>query len=273
MLAFVDTLTTDRIGGLAVRRTGTGEPVLALHGSGGGLHSLAGLAGELTGFEVWRCARRGYPPSPDVVGARTFAEEVRDVRTLLDTIRAVTESDVHLVGVGYGATLALHTAATEPAGIRSLALVEPPVLLAGPHLHGVLTRYRGLVADGDFRAADDLLAREVSRVPEPLLAALATLADPDPVRAAADATGWMHDLEALAVDDLDVERWGVLVAGLPVLLAEGADSFDPLPAGMEALAAVLPSARRAVWPGQTHLAPSSAPHLVATTLRDFWTAP
>lgn len=266
----MDTLTTDRIGGLAVRRSGTGEPVLALHGSGGGLHSLAGLARELDGFEVWRCARRGYPPSPDAYGRRTFADEVRDVRTLLETIRAVTESDVHVLGVSYGATLALHAARTEPAGIRSLALVEPPLLLAGPHLQGVLTRYRGLVAEGDFRTADELLAREVSRVPEPLLTALATLGDPDPVRAAAEATGWIHDLEALAADDADAARWSALVPGLPVLLAEGSESWDPLPAGMDALAAALPNARRVVWQGESHLAAAAAPALVAATLRDFF---
>ncbi|PRY11704.1 alpha/beta fold hydrolase [Kineococcus rhizosphaerae] len=268
----MDTLTTDRVGGLAVRRTGTGEPVLMLHGSGGGLHSLAGLAAELTGFEVWRCARRGYRPSPGSFGRNTFDSEVRDVRALLETVRAVTESDVHLVGVGYGASLALHTAASEPAGIRSLALVEPPVLLAGPHLEAVLTRYRGLVADGDFRAAQDLLSREVDRVPEPLLAALSTLADPDPVRARAGAAGWVHDLEALAGDDADPARWVSLRTQLPVLLAQGAHSREPVPAGMDALAAALPHARRVVWEGQVHGATGAAPAVVARTLREFYSA-
>jgi pimeloyl-ACP methyl ester carboxylesterase len=269
----VDTLTTDRVAGLAVRRSGTGEPVLALHGSGGGLASLAPLARALPDFEVWRCARRGYPPSPDVRGTRAFADEVRDVHDLLATIRAVTESDVHLVGVSYGATLALHTAATEPAGIRSLTLLEPPLLLAGPHLRGVLTRYRGLVADRDFRAASELLAREVSRVPEPVLAASSTLAGPDPLTAAREAVGWAHDLEAMAADDLDTTRWSALgESSLPVLLGQGAETWPPLPAGMDSLAAALPRARRVVWQGQSHFAASSAPELVAASLRTFFGA-
>ncbi|MEZ0492251.1 alpha/beta fold hydrolase [Kineococcus sp. TBRC 1896] len=273
-LRFVDTVTTDRVGGLAVRRTGTGEPVLALHGSGGGLHSLAPLAARLADFEVWRFARRGYPPSPNGFGRKSFGAEVRDVRTLLETVRAVTESDVHLVGVGYGATLALHTALAEPAGIRSLALLEPPVLLAGPPLEDVLARYRALVAAGEHRAAEELLAREVTRVPEPQLAALSTLGGPDlhadPARAAGLAEGWTHDLEALASDEDDVARWAALRPGLPVLLAQGADSAEPLPAGMDALAAVLPHARRVVWEGRSHLAAASAPGVVAGSLREFW---
>ncbi|MEZ0164737.1 alpha/beta fold hydrolase [Kineococcus sp. LSe6-4] len=270
----MDTFTTDRIGGLAVRRSGTGEPVLALHGSGGGLQTLAPLAAHLGGFEVWRFARRGYPPSPNGFGRKSFAAEVRDVRALLETVRAVTESDVHLLGVGYGATLALHTALAEPAGIRSLALVEPPLLLAGPRVEDVLARYRRLLEGGEHRAAADLLAREVSRVPEALLAALSTLAGPDlhpgPLEAARLAEGWTHDLEALAGDDLDVTRWSGLRPELPVLLAQGADSADPLPAGMDALAAALPHARRVVWEGQSHLAASAAPDVVAASLREFW---
>ncbi|MEW1956251.1 alpha/beta hydrolase [Kineococcus sp. NPDC059986] len=266
----MDTVTTDRIGGLAVRRSGTGEPVLALHGSGGGLHSLAPLAAHLDGFEVWRFARRGYPPSPNGYGRKSFEAEVQDVRTLLETVRAVTESDVHLLGVSYGATLALHTALAEPAGVRSLALVEPPVLLAGPHLEDVLVRYRALVAAHDHRAAAELLAREVSRVPEPLLAALSTLGDPDPLHAAGLAEGWAHDVEALATDVADVTRWSALRPALPVLLAEGADTWEPLASGMDALAAALPHARRVVWEGQSHLAASAAPGVVAASLREFF---
>lgn len=273
----MDTLTTDRVAGLAVRRSGTGEPVLALHGSGGGLQSLAPLARALPDFEVWRCARRGYPPSPDRRGPRTFAGEVRDVHDLLATIRAVTESDVHLVGVGYGASLALHTAATEPAGIRSLTLVEPPLLLAGPLLQGVLTRYRGLVADRDFRASADLLAREVARTPEPVLAALSTLADPDPVAAAREAVGWTHDLEAMAADEVDTTRWaGLAGLDLPILLAQGTGSRPPLPAGMDALAAALPRAQRVAWEDRSQVAGGfadlRAPELVAASLREFFGA-
>ncbi|WP_328292293.1 alpha/beta hydrolase [Kineococcus sp. NBC_00420] len=269
----MDTLTTDRIAGLAVRRTGTGEPVLALHGSGGGLHTFAPLARALPDFEVWRCARRGYPPSPDARGTRTFVQEVHDVHDLLATIRAVTESDVHLVGVGYGASLALHTALAEPAGIRSLTVIEPPLLLVGPHLQGVLTRYRGLVADRDFRAAADLFAREVTLTPEPVLAALSTLADPDPVAAAREAVGWTHDLEALAADEVDTTRWSVLAdLDLPILLAQGERSRPPLPAGMDALAAALPHARRVVWEDRSSVTGgvAGAPELVAASLREFF---
>jgi pimeloyl-ACP methyl ester carboxylesterase len=39
---------------------------------------------------------------------------------------------------------------------------------------------------------------------------------------------------------------------------------------MDALAAALPHARRVVWEGQSHLAASAAPGVVAASLREFF---
>lgn len=51
----------------------------------------------------------------------------------------------------------------------------------------------------------------------------------------------------------------------------GADSWDPIPATMDALARAMPTARRVVWPGQAHFATMTAPGLVADALRRFFT--
>ncbi|MGI4895248.1 MAG: alpha/beta fold hydrolase [Janthinobacterium lividum] len=264
----MDTQTTDRVAGLAVRRSGTGEPVLALHASGGGLDSWAGVAGLLSDeFEVWRCARRGYAPSRRAEPHRTFASEVVGLRDLLDTVRAVTDSDVHLVGAGYGALLALHLAAGDLSGVRSLVLYEPPVLLSGPHLLPVRERYRALMAAEQFASGAELLDREVFRVPETSVPIRPPVSVLDPPRAHQDAAGWLPDLEALAADGTDIARWSSVT--VPVLLAQGADSWDPLPAGMDALAAVLPHVERVVWEGESLWAMNTAPELVARTLRSF----
>ena len=57
---------------LAVRRTGTGVPVVLVHGSAGGLESWDPVLPFLDGFEVWVYTRRGYPPSGEVVADDSF---------------------------------------------------------------------------------------------------------------------------------------------------------------------------------------------------------
>jgi pimeloyl-ACP methyl ester carboxylesterase len=231
-----------------------------LHGSGGGLHSWRAVADLLTDrYETWLVCRRGYAPSDVPAGPDTFAAEVADVRAVLDRVGA----PAHLVGASYGATVALHAAGSP--GIRSLSLYEPPLFAAGPRLRPVLAAYRERLAAGDVAGATLLFLREVARVPDALLAALGD-PDDDPV----GAVGSLHDLEAMAADSEDVRRWSAV--GLPALLLQGAETWDPMPATMERLAAALPRVERVVWPGQMHFATSTAPDLVADTLRRFLAA-
>lgn len=53
---------------------------------------------------------------------------------------------------------------------------------------------------------------------------------------------------------------------------QGADTWEPMPTTMNALAAALPAARRVIWPGQSHFATVTAPDLVADALREFFAA-
>ena len=255
---------------LVVRRVGSGAPIVLLHGSGGGLHSWQAVAHDLAGdYDLWLVARRGFGPSDVPPGANSFPAEVEDVRAVLARARMESDRDAVLVGASSGATLALHTALADPDGMRALCLFEPPLFAAGPGLRPVLRQYEMLVAGGDLAGAASVFARQVARVPEPLLAALAAAdsGDSDPVEAARSAVGSLHDLQAMAADSGDIARWsGIRV---PTLLMQGADSWDPLPATMDALAAVLPDVERAVWPGQMHFATMTAPGLVAATIRRF----
>lgn len=255
---------------LAVRRVGSGPPVVMLHGSGGGLHSWEAVANLLADeFDVWLVARRGYGRSdvPDAV--KSFQDEVEDVDAVVAAARAAADVRVHLVGVSYGATLALHAAQASPDSLRSLALYEPPLFAAGAQLRPVLQQYRALLAAGDAAGATMLFVRQVSHVPSAVLAALAGAgrAEPDPDEANRSAVGSLHDLEALVDDSLDIHRWASVQ--LPTLLMQGADTWDPMPATMNALAEALPHAERVSWDGQMHFACSTAPDLVADTLRDY----
>jgi pimeloyl-ACP methyl ester carboxylesterase len=250
-----------------VRRIGGGEPVVLVHGSGGGLLSWAGVAGLLEGeFELWMPARRGYGPSDVPPGPKSFAIEVADVAAVLD----VVGRPAHLVGASYGSTLALHAAVGGHRYLRSLAIFEPPLFAAGDVIVPLLARYRDAF-ERDDAASMFAVLNEVTRVPAAIVAAFAAGAaqqTPDPVEARRSAVGWLHDLEALAGDETEVGRWAAVA--VPTLLMQGADTWEPMPSTMNALAAVLPGVRRVIWPGQSHFVTAMAPGLVADALREFF---
>ena len=252
---------------LVVRRAGAGDPVVLLHGSGGGLHSWAPVAERLAGtYELWMPARRGYGPSDAPPGRKSFRDEVGDLSAVIDA----AGQPVHLVGGSYGATLALHAAAAEPGRLRSLAVFEPPLFAAGTSIGPLLDRYRAAV-DRDDASEMFAVLNEVTRVPPSIVAAFAAAAGdrrPDPAEARRSAIGWLHDLEALADDSTDPARWSSIT--VPTLLMQGADTWEPMPTTMSALAAALPAARRISWSGQSHFATMTAPDLVADALREFF---
>lgn len=256
---------------LVVRRIGAGDPVVLVHGSGGGLHSWAAVADLLADdHELWMPARRGYGPSDVPPGVKSFPDEVADLVAVVRAASGPSGRPVHLVGASYGATLALHTAAAEPGDLRSLAVFEAPLYAAGPTTGALLDRYRAAFERDDAPAMAAAL-NEVTRVPAEIVAAFAAQAGdrrPDPVEARRTAVGWLHDLEALASDGTDLARWSSI--SLPTLLMQGADTWEPMPSTMNALAATIPGARQVVWPGQSHFVTMTAPTLVADTLRGFF---
>jgi pimeloyl-ACP methyl ester carboxylesterase len=253
---------------LAAGVSGDGEPVVFVHGSAGGLGSWDPLLPFLSEqFETWTYARRGYVPSGAPRGEKRFADDVADLRAVVQR----GGSNVHVVGGSYGATVALHTA-REGVGIRSLTVFEPPLFSAGAALEPVLKRYRSLLAAGALGAAELLFAEEVARVPEALLAAMASdadvPADPDQVAArTAAAIGSLHDLEAMRSDSIDLRRWSAI--DVPVLVLQGSETWSPMPETMEELFDVLPNAERAVLAGHSHFAPHTGPEMFAKELLRF----
>jgi pimeloyl-ACP methyl ester carboxylesterase len=252
---------------LLVRRAGAGDPVVLLHGSGGGLHSWASVAERLArSYELWIPARRGYGPSDVPPDRKSFKDEVADVIAVIEA----AGQPVHLVGGSYGATLALHTAVAEPRRLRSLAVFEPPLFAAGQSIEPLLDRYQAAFERED---AGEMFAvlNEVTRVPPSIVAAFAAAAGgqrPDPAEARRSAIGWLHDLEALTGDSPDTARWSSIT--VPTLLMQGADTWEPMPTTMNALAGALLPARRVIWPGQSHFATMTAPDLMADALREFF---
>lgn len=252
---------------IGFRRIGAGPPVIMVHGSGGGAHSWQPVAAHLADrFELWLPARRGYAPSGPGRSPKSFTDETADLETLIGRIGR----PVHLAGMSYGATVALHAAA---AGLplRSLVLWEPPLYAAGVRLAPVLAEFEELTAKGRRRRADRLLAEKVSRVPAALLQ---LMDDGEPDRSQGreqegpgDAPGWCRDLESMIADTADMERWSSVT--VPTLLMRGSDTWQPMPETVDRLATALPDVTPTTFQGQMHFAPSTIPDAVARTIARF----
>ncbi|MFJ6074032.1 alpha/beta fold hydrolase [Streptomyces sp. NPDC093065] len=246
---------------ISYRQLGSGPPVVLVHGSGGGLHSWQPVAEHLAArFELWMPARRGYAPSGPGRSPKRFADEVGDLDALITKIGR----PVHLVGMSYGATVALHAGASG-LPVRSLVLWEPPLYAAGDELTPVRDEFAALTAKGDRRRADRLLAEKVARVPAALLELMDTgePADSEPD----DSPGWQRDLESMAADSADTGRWSTVTA--PTLLMRGADTWQPMPATLDRLANALSHVTCTTFPGQMHFAPSVVPEAVAAEIIRF----
>lgn len=235
------------------------------------MHSWAAVADQLDRYhEVWMPARRGYGPSDVPPGIKSFTDDVSDLAAVIQAAYESSGAHVHLVGASYGATLALHTASAGLRNLRSIAIFEPPLFAAGAKIAPLLDRYRAALEQDDVQAMGAVL-NEVTQVPAEIVATFAAAAGdrtPDPVEARRSAIGWLHDLEALAQDSTDLSRWSSIT--VPTLLMQGADTWEPMPSTMNALATQLPGARRVIWQGHSHFATTTAPTLVADTLLQFF---
>jgi pimeloyl-ACP methyl ester carboxylesterase len=244
---------------------GSGKPLVLVHPSSGGLDSFNPIAPLLDGHELWTYARRGYAPSNGCPRPKTFADDVADLQAVL----TAGGGHADVLGASYGATVALHAARADSSGIRSLVLFEPPLFAAGSALDDTLARYRAYLQKDALATAARLFAAEVAQVPGPLLDGLTATGDDGTVDRA-EAVGCLHDLEAMAADTSDIDRWADIT--VPVLLMQGTETWPPMPATMTALAGTLPRVTRAFLDGQAHFATHTAPDLFARTVTEFLSA-
>ncbi|AVO46134.1 alpha/beta fold hydrolase [Phreatobacter cathodiphilus] len=251
-----------RAGPVVYRETGTGLPVLALHGSGGGFDQGLAMAGALLGdgYRIIAPSRPGYPGTPLPVTAET-ASEVELHAALLDHLdirRAV------VIGASAGARSALDFALIHPERVAALILAVPATAAPGdpvriePSLASSLA-FAVVKAGADplWWAGLMLAPRLVLRFlgvspaayrgapPEERRRALALARGVMPLRARVD--GIRRDSRPdRATRPLETLR-------CPTLVVTAADDlFNTLPAARH-LAATIPGARLVVHPSGGHL--------------------
>lgn len=245
---------------IAFARRGTGDPVLLVHGTTGSAASWAMVAPHLESqFTVVTMDRRGRGESGD--GAEYSLDlEAADVGAVVDAIG----EGVHVVGHSYGARVAL-LAAMRSSGVQSLTLYEPPLSVL-PSDVDIAHRAGEFARTGDPDAGAVLMLSELGIATPEELSFLQSF-EPAWEGICAGMLTAPREIEAeLATVDLDA----VGAIQVPVLILVGEDTTLPaILDGLDAFERAFPDVRRAIIPGQRHLAVGFAGEVFAGLLESF----
>jgi pimeloyl-ACP methyl ester carboxylesterase len=250
--------------------TGTGEPVLFIHGVllGDTFRPMLAKPGVADRHRCITWHRRGYAGSRPGPGVDSVAEAAADARALLEHLDIAR---AHVVGHSYGGCVALQLALDAPERVRSLALVEA-ALLVGPEERKYRESLRRNVAAFDADNAETFVDEFIgARWPDyrPVLdAALPGAFD----QAVADARS------VFAGELPGLDRWSFAEADArtidqPALSILGGDSDAIGRRFGDAhrwLLATLPNAEEVELPGMTHLPQMQDPAATAASIASFW---
>ena len=256
------------------RRSGSGPPVLLLHGGPGlGFDYLRDLADELAEEnDVAWYQQRGQEPSA-AEGPYTVAADVEDARRVLD---ALGWQKAYVVGHSWGGHLAIHVAEAMPDRLLGVLAVDPlgsvgdgrwpefdeEILRRTPE--PVRERAREIDELTTAGAADDELALEGMRLVWP-----AYFADPErapPMPELQIATERSAEMVPSIFAELPALEAGLPEIRVPVGFVHGSLSPMPLAASTDA-AERIPGAWVEVIEGAGHFTWVEASGAVRTTLR------
>jgi pimeloyl-ACP methyl ester carboxylesterase len=245
---------------IAFSRSGSGPPLVLLHGSSGDHTSFRFVAPLLEDrFTVVVVDRRGRGASGDSPGAYRIDQEFADVAAIVDAIGG----PVDVFGHSYGGTVALG-AALLSSNLRRLVVYEADPGI--PSLDDPIgARLEALDAAGDregivelvmtefmgFRA-DELAAYRVSLVWPARVASAHTV-----LREIRAEGAWRPDPAAFAA------------RALPALLLAGSESGGAERLGTQAVHDLLPGSTVVVLEGHGHGATLTAPEVVAAEVARF----
>ena len=105
--------------------SGTGDPVLLIHGTGVAATFAPTLTQPpLSRYRLIRYHRRGFAGSSRAPVPFSMRDQAADAAALLEALGA---SRAHIVGHSFGGSVALQLALDRPAMVRSLVVMEPPI--------------------------------------------------------------------------------------------------------------------------------------------------
>jgi pimeloyl-ACP methyl ester carboxylesterase len=239
---------------IAYERTGTGPPLVLVHGTGVD-HTywdllIPGLARD---FTVYATDRRGRGQSGDTL-PYAIEREFHDVAALVDAI----PGSVSVLAHSYGALCALEAALLTPR-IHKLALYEPPIYttVEVSYPPDTLERFDALLKAGNAEDAL-LMLYKIGQTPAVELNVLRSL----PSWQARVLAAPTIPREVMSVRNycFDPGRFRGLSA--PILFLLGNETLPVYKAATHMLHGSLPRSRIDVLPGHGHDAALTAPELV-----------
>ena len=257
----MDTITSKDGTRIAYSRSGSGQPLVLVHGTTADHTRWARLLPELEPhFTVYAIDRRGRGGSGDAAEYH-IEREFEDVAAVIDAIG----EPVFLLGHSYGAICSLEAALLTDK-VRRLILYEPPIPIGEPvYPAGVPERIQALVDVGDKEAALEVFFREVVRMPEHEFESFRTL----------PAWRVRVTLAPTIPRELDIERSYSFRPerfahfSIPTLLLLGGESPSMFRQVIDRVGAALPTSRRTVMAGQQHVAMDTAPKLFLEEITRF----
>jgi pimeloyl-ACP methyl ester carboxylesterase len=211
---------------------GDGEPTCVVHDIAGDAAQWAPALARLPGRAV-AYDRRGYGGStaPEPYTATTVEEQAEDLAALLHALGAVP---ARLLGDGFGALIALDLAKRHPSLVRELVLVDTPLYAFVPAATESMAAMR-LALENALRAGGTAAAIAVWLAGEPSARV---------ARAQARPEAFFADYAGLS--SWPVTRRELRALALPVAVLTRPGAAPYVLAASDALAALLPSARREV---------------------------
>jgi pimeloyl-ACP methyl ester carboxylesterase len=239
--------------------TGTGPPLVLVHGTTGTRESWAAVAPLLAErHTVWAYDRRGRGGSTDATD-HSLVAEAEDLLAVL----AAAGPGAHLVGHSYGGAVALEAARLGP-DLASLVLYEPPGHAS--RKQEVVRRAQALLAAGEVEEGLRVQLLEAAALSEAELSFLESV----PVlwqRIVGTAPTVGREVQALLDQGWVPERYAGL--GVPVLLLSGELTGSPVYLSADDLREAVPDARAEVLAGQRHLAFATGPQSFADAVLGF----
>jgi proline iminopeptidase len=255
-------------------RSGSGRPLLVLHGGPAVNDYSDWFAAELAGWDALRYTQRGVAPSV-TEGPFTIEQHVSDAVAVLDQVGVAAAT---VIGHSWGGYLAMQLAARAPGRVNALVLADPLGAVGdgglaefGAEMEARTPEARARIAELDelsvtTKEQKDAVGLEYFRLEWPGYFAVPADAPPVPDTMRVNADGFEQTSASIAEA---VERGDLpgLLSGFagPVEVLAGERSPLPLQAS-KATATVFRDARLTIVPGAGHQVWREAPGCMAAAL-------
>ena len=251
---------------LAWSLEGTGEPLVLVHGVGGGADNWDGVAARLKArFQILRLDLRGHGASGVVRAPLQVSDFARDVTDVMD---AAGWRSAHLAGFSLGGLIVQHVAIEAPARVRRLAILSAVAGRTAAERERVQERLAVLERSGIAEVApqnakrwftDEFAAAHPEAVSERLRQLLAT-----------DEESYLHAYTLFGTADL-ADRLHEIRA--PTLVATGENDGGSTPPMARLMHERIAGSRLEILAGLRHSVLIEAPERVAALLQEFFSPP